>query len=187
MGPVRVGVVNYADDLVLCCKPGDGPAALAEMRRFMTALGLTINEDKTSLVRLPWGSFTFLGYTFGRFYTHKGRPYIGTRPSKSALRRVQRRIRDETSTRWLFSTAEDRVKEINQILRGWCGYFDQGPVFREYRTLETYTVRRLQRWLGKKHKRRGSRYRPYPPKYLHEELGLFKPRVSRPSSSSAKS
>src|SRR3954465_9639516 len=56
-------VVNYADDLVICCRPGNGEAALATMRELMTRLGLAVNEGKTGLVRLPEASFDFLGYS----------------------------------------------------------------------------------------------------------------------------
>jgi hypothetical protein len=74
-------VVNYADDFVICCRPANGPAALMAMRQLMMRLGLTVNEAKTRLVRLPEQSFDFLGYTIGRFYGKDGAPYIGTRPS----------------------------------------------------------------------------------------------------------
>ncbi len=40
-------VVNYADDLVICCKPGNGEAAMQAMRHLMRRLGLTVNETKT--------------------------------------------------------------------------------------------------------------------------------------------
>src|SRR3990167_7024587 len=79
-------VVNYADDLVICCKPGNGPAAMEGMRHLMQRLGLTVNEPKTRLVTLPEETFTFLGYEIGRFYGKDGVPYIGTRPSKKPSR-----------------------------------------------------------------------------------------------------
>ncbi|MGH7015436.1 MAG: reverse transcriptase domain-containing protein [Stellaceae bacterium] len=56
-------VVNYADDLVICCRPGNGSAALTTMRQLMTRLWLTVNEAKTGLVRLPEESFDFLGFS----------------------------------------------------------------------------------------------------------------------------
>jgi hypothetical protein len=145
----------------------------------MAAIGLELNEEKTQLVRLPERTFDFLGYTFGRFCTVKSRRwYWGTRPSKKALRRVCKRIHDETSQRWNPTTAEDRVGVLNPILRGWCQYFNQGPVFREYDILKRYAARRFRRWLMKKHGRRGTGYRQYSDEYLYEKLGLYKPNVS---------
>jgi RNA-directed DNA polymerase len=83
-------VVNYADDLVICCRPGNGSEALTTMRQLMTRLGLTVNEAKTRVVRLPEQGFDFLGYSIGRFYGKDGLPFIGTRPSRKAVRRLQR-------------------------------------------------------------------------------------------------
>ncbi|HLJ93306.1 MAG TPA: reverse transcriptase domain-containing protein, partial [Gemmataceae bacterium] len=48
---LQARVVNYADDLVICCRPGSGPAALATFRNLITRLGLTVNERKTRLAR----------------------------------------------------------------------------------------------------------------------------------------
>src|SRR4051794_29620411 len=93
-------VVNYADDLVICCRPGNGPAALTTMRELMTRLGLTVNEAKTRLTRLPTESFDFLGYTVGRFYGKGGVPYIGTHPTRKAVRRLLQRIHEATTSRW---------------------------------------------------------------------------------------
>jgi len=71
-------IVNYADDLVICCR-GRAEEALARMRDIMTKLKLTVNETKTRVCKLPEEKFDFLGYTFGRCYSPKtGRAYIGT-------------------------------------------------------------------------------------------------------------
>src|SRR6266849_6000446 len=58
-------IVNYADDLVICCR-GRAEEALARMRDIMTKLKLTVNETKTRICKLPEEKFDFLGYTFGR-------------------------------------------------------------------------------------------------------------------------
>ena len=68
-------VVNYADDLVICCRPGNGSTALATMRQLTTRLGLTVNETKTRLARLPEENFDFLGYSIGRSYGKDGTVY----------------------------------------------------------------------------------------------------------------
>jgi RNA-directed DNA polymerase len=179
-------LVNYADDFVICCRPRKGAMVMEKMRELMGKLGLTVNEQKTRLVKVPEESFNFLGYTLGRFYGRDGRPYLGTRVSKKAISRVLAKIHEETSRRWNEDPVEKRVLELNRILRGWCGYFDQGPVYRPYKLVRRYTERRLRRWLMKKHKRRGTGYRQYPDDFLYEKLGLFNPHVHRLSRARAK-
>lgn len=88
-------VVNYADDFVICCRPGKGNLALEAMTRVMEKIGLSVNQMKTRVVRVPGGSFEFLGYTIGRFYGRAGKPYIGTRPSKKAVLRLLGEIHEE--------------------------------------------------------------------------------------------
>ena len=166
-------VVNYADDLVICCKPGNGAKAMQAMRHLMTRLGLTVNESKTRLVTIPKETFTFLGYEIGRFYGKGGVPYLGTRPSRKAIKRALGEIREMTSRRWNCTTAEERIERINTFLRGWSGYFDQGPVTRTYNLVRRYTERRIRRWLMGKHGQRGTGYRQYPDECLYEKLGLY--------------
>jgi len=172
---LQARVVNYADDMVICCRSGNGPNATEAMRHLMTRLGLTVNERKTWIAKLPEDRFDFLGYTVGRFYGRAGKSYLGTRPSKKAVRRVMRRIHEETSSRWNWQLPEMRVAAINPILRGWCNYFDQGPVLREYRQVRRYTERRFRRWLMRRQQKRGTGYKRYPDAYLYERLGLFEP------------
>ena len=46
-------VVNYADDFVICCRPGHPETAKTRMEALMTRLGLEVNETKTRLARIP--------------------------------------------------------------------------------------------------------------------------------------
>ena len=176
---LQAKVVNYADDLVICCRPGNGPRAMAEFRNLMTRLGLTVNERKTRLASLPEEHFDFLGYTIGRFYGRDGKAYLGTRPSKKAVHKLLRRIREETSSRWNWQQPAARIEEINPVLRGWCEYFNQGPVGKAYRVVRRYTERRFRRWLMRRQQKRGTGYRQYPDRYLYQVVGLFKPPESR--------
>jgi hypothetical protein len=41
--------VNYADDFVICCRPGNAEAELAKMEALMTLLGLEVNKAKTRI------------------------------------------------------------------------------------------------------------------------------------------
>jgi len=169
--PARV--VNYADDLVICCRPGKGRKAMEVFRSLMTRLGLTVNEQKTRLVSVPEGSFDFLGYTVGRLYGMYGRSYIGIEPSKKAVRALRRRIHDETSRRWDCQLPQERIPALNAILRGWCGYFNHGHVKPTYQRIRRYTERRLSRWLMRREQRHGTGYKRYPRIYLYKTLGLY--------------
>jgi RNA-directed DNA polymerase len=55
-------IVNYADDLVICCR-GRAEEALAMMQVMMAKLKLTMNETKTRVAKLPEEKFDFLGYS----------------------------------------------------------------------------------------------------------------------------
>lgn len=149
------------------------------MRQTMLRLGLTVNEKKTRLVKLPDEHFDFLGYTLGQFHGKDGRPYWGTRPSQKAIKRIKRGIHDATSSRWNATSAASRVEELNPMLRGWAGYFNQGPVRKIYRSLQDYTERRLRIWLRRKCGKKGTGYRQYPNEYLYETLGLYRLPLTR--------
>jgi RNA-directed DNA polymerase len=158
--------------------------ALATMRHLMTRLGLTVNETKTRLARLPEENFDFLGYSIGRFYGKDGVPYTGTRPSRKAVRRLLQRIHDATTPHKHAESPELRVAAINRLLRGWAEYFNQGPVLPTYKLVQWYVQRRLQRWLVRRSGQAGTGYRQYPDEYLYETLGLYalpSRRTDRPS------
>jgi group II intron reverse transcriptase/maturase len=166
-------VVNYADDLVICCR-GTGEEALATLQVMMQQLKLTVNEAKTQLCRVPDESIDFLGYTIGRCYSPRtGRAYIGTRPSRKSVQRVCRQVSEMTCRRWLLLDAESRVVRINRLLRGWSNYFCLGPVSKAYRSVDWHARRRLRQWLRAKHKVQGEGSSRFPDAYLHEDLGLI--------------
>lgn len=165
-------IVNYADDLVICCK-GQVAEAMDAMRGMLDQLKLTVNEDKTHTCQIPQERFDFLGYTFGRYYKRdSGRAYIGTRPSKRSIKRMVGRLTQETDRRRTLMEAEVMVGRLNRTLTGWANYFCLGAVSPAYRAINTHVTQRLRWWLCKKHKVRGNGKTRYPDRYLHEHLGL---------------
>jgi RNA-directed DNA polymerase len=167
-------IVNYADDFVICCR-GTAEEAMALMRTMMSKLRLTVNETKTRLCRVPEETFDFLGYTIGRCWSPKtGKSYIGTKPSKKKIDRLKQEIRDQTSRKWLWTDAEDRVARLNRILRGWSNYFCLGPVSATYRAVDRHARQRLRHWLRRKHKLQSRGTTRFPDQYLHDVLGLVR-------------
>jgi hypothetical protein len=179
-------VVNYADDFVILCKPGHGEQAMAAMRRLMDKLGVTVNEKKTRLVKLPEERFDFLGYTVGQMYGKDGRPYWGTKPSVKSVKRLIREIHESTTSQWNATSVQSRVERLNPMIRGWANYFSQGPVGKVYKFIDEYTARRLRIWLRRKAGKGGTGYRQYPDQYLYEKLGLVRLREFRTDLSNAK-
>ena len=167
-------IVNYADDLVICCKRG-ADEALMHMRQLVGKLKLEVNEEKTRTCRIPDESFDFLGYTFGTIYSPKtGRSYVGTRPSKKSSKRLIAEIRKQTDRRLTWLDTTQVVERLNDMLVGWANYFKLGSVSKAYRAIAAYTTARLRRWLCKKHKQRTGGYQCYPDVYLYQHFGLVR-------------
>src|SRR5256886_6499589 len=82
-------IVTYADDLVILCKKGKADEALQQLRKIMSKLKLTVNEEKTRICKVPEGAFAFLGYSFGRMYSAgTGQARLAYRPSRKSIRRM---------------------------------------------------------------------------------------------------
>lgn len=166
-------IVNYADDFVILCRRGRADDAMTAMRDMMKRLKLTVNEQKTRLARLPEETFDFLGFTFGRLHDRRtGRAYYGGRPSLKSIKRLRRRIHEETMRRWLWTSGENRAFVINRLLTGWANYFSVGTVRRSYNSLDAYVFQRLRQWWCAKHNVRNRRDARFSNKYLYGQLGL---------------
>jgi group II intron reverse transcriptase/maturase len=166
-------IVNYADDLVICCR-GRAEEALATMRIMMTKLKLTVNETKTRVAKLPEEKFDFLGYTFGRCYSTKtGRAYLGTVPAKKRVMRICQAISSETGHNRTLLDQKVVVAKLNRLMNGWANYFCLGPVSKAYRAVDRHARKRLRQWLCAKHKVAGRATRKYPEATLHTAFGLI--------------
>jgi len=167
-------IVNYADDLVICCR-GRAEEALARMRDIMIKLKLTVNETKTRVCKLPEEKFDFLGYTFGRCYSWKtGRAYIGTVPAKKRVKRICEAISELTRRDQLLLDQELVVAKLNRVITGWANYFCLGPVSNAYGAVDRHACKRLRQWLCAKHKVIGAGLNRFPEPSLHQVLGLVR-------------
>jgi RNA-directed DNA polymerase len=167
-------VVNYADDLVICCRRS-AEDALVAMRDIMSRLKLTVNETKTRVCRMPEEKFDFLGYTFGRCYSPQtGRAYLGTVPSNKRVTRICEAISSETGRNKTLLDQVAVVDSLNRMMTGWANYFCLGPVSKAYRAVEQHARKRLRQWLCAKHKVRWPATRRFPDAVLHDGLGLVR-------------
>ena len=165
-------IVNYADDLVICCRAG-AEQALTTMREMMSKLKLTVNEAKTRVCKLPEERFDFLGYTFGRCYSiRRSRVFLGTVPSKKRVQRILHAITDETGRDTYWMDSKTMVETLNRMLIGWANYFCLGPVSNAYSVVDQHVRMRLRRWLCDKHKQQRPGYKRFPEASLNAVFGL---------------
>jgi len=169
---LKAYIVNYANDLVICCR-GGAEEALTMMQNMMSKLKLTMNETKRRVCSLPEEKFDFLGHTFGRCYSNKtGRAYLGTVPSKKRVQRICRAISDETERRPTRLDSKTLVEKLNRMMTGWANYFCQGPVDRAYRAIDRHAKKRLRQWLCTKHNVRWPAVQRFPAESLYDVFGL---------------
>jgi len=167
-------IVNYADDFVICCRPGGAAEALSVTRRMMEALRLTVNEKKTRLCSLPTETFKFLGFEFGPRVSWKtGRRYLTPSPAKNKVQAICQQISELTSARTTWRTEANEVARLNLTLSGWANYFRIGNVTGAWQIVQQHACRRLRWWLRRKTGQRGGPQNP-PDLRLYEDYGLVK-------------
>lgn len=168
-------IVNYADDFVILCRRR-ADEALQTMRDLMRRIKLTVNETKTHVCRLPAESFNFLGYTFGRMYSPRtGRPYLGVRPSRKKVASICHELNEVAASLATWHPPEMLVSRMNEVIRGWAGYFSYGTLTPAYRIVHQHACHRVRRWLRRKFQIPGRGTRQFPDSYLQATLGLQTP------------
>ncbi len=166
-------IVNYADDFVICCRPGRATQAMAAMREMMTTLKLTVNERKTRQCSMPAEPFTFLGFTFGlRTSLRTGGVYVTPSPAKKKVQAICKQISKDTGRSTTQRADSEQVVRLNRLIRGWANYFRVGNVTAAWQAVQQHTCRRLRWWLRRKHKACAGERQTFPDMQLYEEYGL---------------
>jgi RNA-directed DNA polymerase len=165
-------LVNYADDFVVLCRHG-AEEVLATTRRWLVSIGLTLNEDKTTLRNARCESFDFLGYTFGPMYSPRtGGRYNGARPSKKAIasikEAIRKRLRNGNQAPW-----PEVVSSLNRTVRGWAGYFNYGSLAKARHDVQRHLYQTVRCFLRRRHKVAGSGYRQFPETDVFGKLGVL--------------
>ncbi len=161
-------MVRYADDFVILCRSRDeAEAALALVREWTEAAGLTLHPTKTRITTHEEG-FDFLGYHFRR-----GRRNYRF-PRKKSLTKLKDTIRAKTR-RTDGRSLSVIIADVNRTLRGWFEYYK--PSYRTtFPSMDGWVRMRLRSILRKRAKRkgrgRGRDHQRWPNAYFAEH-GLF--------------
>ena len=168
-----MSIVRYADDFVILA----GEWADGFIRRIEDALenrfGLTVNREKSKLLdmKAPKSALAFLGYEFryvrDRHY-RTGNRYLEWCPSNKSVKKVCRKVKEETMSRRLLRPTEEVVGKVNLVLDGWGRYFKCGYPSRQFAKVNNYVQKRLHKFVNRKSQRR------YRLKYAETYYGEFK-------------
>lgn len=151
-------LVRYADDFVVLARYVGHRIPQWIERTVEEWLGLTINRQKTRIVKLrPKGTdqLDFLGYTFRYDWDQFGRQtrYFTAVPSKRAMARSREALRQLTASRRSWVPVAVVVADLNAFLRGWQQYFQFGHARRAQHALTAFAIERLMRHLRRRSQR----------------------------------
>ena len=169
----KARIVNYADDFVILSR-GKANEALKATRWIMEAIGLTLNERKTSLKDAKTEHFDFLGYTFGpEHYRKDGHWYLAAKPSRTAIQKLKEGIR-----RWLrpgnLLPWGAVVRGLNRKLRGWANYFTEGTRYMAYRAIDNFVYERIVGFVARRCQWPSRSKARLPAKQVFGELGVLR-------------
>jgi RNA-directed DNA polymerase len=179
-------LIRYADDFVVLCS-GPTEKILRGIRIVLAGLRLRLNEEKTMVVDAREGSFNFLGFTVQAVKNPKtGKTFPLIRPSKKAMAKVKGEIKAWTCRRNLALSTEVVIEKLNEVVRGWTGYFYYGNCTRDLTRIKGFLDERVRIYLRRKHGKKSRGYRMYPYRYLYETLQLYKIPTTAPWTQAAK-
>ena len=160
-GPSRwanAKLVRYADDFVVLARYQSGQLIRWIERLLEERFRLTVNREKTRLVKLQdtGQSLNFLGFTLRYERDRFGRAhrYLSLTPSTKALTRARERVRELTARKRNFVPIPQLIDEMNRFLKGWSGYFGHGHPRRGFNKLNLYVIERLRHHLRRRSQRR---------------------------------
>jgi RNA-directed DNA polymerase len=139
-------LVRYADDFVACCFTEQQAGSVrGQLKEWLAIRGLSLNEDKTRVVRLTQG-FDFLGWNFRRYQNRK----LLIKPSRAAVRKHRQRLADEMR-KLRGSNAGVVIATLSPLIRGWTAYHRCMVSSEIFSSLSHYTWKLTFKWAKYSH------------------------------------
>ena len=179
-GPTTyVEYARYADDLVILVNGQwrNGWLLRAVGRRLreeFAKLDLRVNEAKSRVADLTQGeAFGFLGFTFLRLRSPRGRWWVQKTPGIKQRTALVRKLK-EVFRRWDSRPVGQVVAVINPILRGWVNYFRIGNAARCFEFVRAWVEKKVRRHMMRARGRRGFGWKRWSTAWIYTALGVFK-------------
>jgi hypothetical protein len=181
-GPYEaVNYHRFADDICITVsghhtKRGWAERALQRLEEQLTAIGVTLNREKTKIVdTLEGEAFGFLGFDLRRVRKRgKAGYFLYMSPKKKARKAIKAKIREIIIHAGAL-TAADIVARINAAVAGWVNYFRVGNSSRAFSEVRDYLEMKIRTLLTRRKRRqkRSIGWRRWSNEYLYDVLGLY--------------
>ena len=143
------------------------------LREELAKLDLRVNETKSRIVDLTQGeAFGFLGFTFRRLRSLRGRWWVQKLPAMKQRTALLRKLKEEFR-RWDSQPVGRVIEVINPILRGWVNYFRIGNAARCFTVVRDWVEKKVRRHLMRARKRPGFGWRRWSRAWMYTTLRLF--------------
>ena len=139
---------RYADDLLIYVRSkAAADRVMKSFSRFLVKkLKLIVNTDKSKVARPD--EIKYLGFGFKR-----GKDGWKATPHEKSWIRLNDKIMDLTKRNWSIDL-KTRIEKINQVIRGWCNYFESGTgISAKSQKMDKKIRRRLRMIIWKQWKR----------------------------------
>lgn len=173
-----VKIVRYADDFVLMGKKIETQIK-DKLKELLNRMGLSLNEEKTRLVRAKEESFDFLGFSirYDRSVRGSRSRYWNIIPSRKSEQRLRDKIKGYLKGHGHYG-AEQLCSDLNLQLSGWLNYFEiKGVSYpaMSKRRIRHYLRERLNRYYSRKSQRQCRLYGQKAFEVLVAKYGLIDP------------
>jgi RNA-directed DNA polymerase len=115
-----------------------------------------------------------------------GKRFALIQPSRRALAEIQAEIKALTCRRNLGLPKEMVLQRLNELVRGWVGYFYYGNCSRNLSQVKRYLEERVRIYLRRRRGKGNRGYKQYPTSYLYTTLHLYRIPTTAPWTQAAK-
>lgn len=132
--------VRYADDCIIAVKSRSSANRVMKSvtKWIQSKLGLKVNVEKTKITRPS--KLKFLG--FGFYYNSNKKSWM-SRPHEDSVLKFKRKLKEWTRRNWSMNFRE-RIKKLNEVIRGWINYFSISSMKTNMRKIDEHLRTRLR-------------------------------------------
>ena len=150
-----LGVIRYADDFVLMHRNKEIlELCIAETRKWLSTIGLTISEEKSRLCDCREG-FQFLGFQIIQVRKKTvGKYKVKIHPSRKSQKKLLEKVRN-IITKGRSVSSYNLIMSLRPVIIGWANYFKYSECKSDFQKLTNLIFEKIRAWALRRDTRNG--------------------------------